>query len=144
MKIIARFTALAGTLLLAAATFAQSGPVTPVPVPDDHPIWSDPALDLSRVSISADYMVQEFNLNEDQSRQLHAIEEETNRQLRAMEALEPAQQDQRAKALLDARQAQVAKVLTKEQLTSLDAIKKDHLRDLAAKLAVQRAIGAGR
>lgn len=127
---------------MASTLFAQQGRADLPAVPDDHPIWNDPLLDPVLVQLSADFMVQELNLSQEQGEQLRVIEEEINAAMRQVNGLDRQEQQLREKTLLVERTKRVAEVLNEYQLEHLDMIKHDQLRDRAAKLAVQREADA--
>lgn len=144
MKLFFHCAAIVGAFLLAGGVLAQSEPVFPVPVADDHPIWNDPLMDPVLVQLSAEFMVQELQLSGEQGQQLQEIEAEVNEQLLAVDNLPQAERWAREKALMTERTERVAAVLNKHQLEHLAIVKREMMRDRAAKLAIQREAEAGK
>lgn len=144
MKNFVRNTAIAAVFLLAGQAMAQSAePVYPVPVPDDHPVWNDPLMNPILIQLSAEFMVQELHLDENQAEKLRMIEEEINHELIKVDDLPEADRGPRQQALLQERTDRVEAVLTPVQADHLAEIKVHMLRDRAAKLAIQREAESG-
>ncbi|MCO6482519.1 MAG: hypothetical protein J5I62_06975 [Flavobacteriales bacterium] len=130
-------------LLMGGALLAQSEPVNPVPVADDHPIWNDPLLDPAMVVLSADYLGQELQLGKEQVDVLKEIEDDVNARLASVDQLAPGEREAREKSLLQELNNRQSAVLSKGQRDQVAQIKKDMQRERAAKLAIQRAAESG-
>lgn len=130
-------------LLMGGALFAQSEPVSPVPVADDHPIWNDPLLDPAIVVLSADYLGHELQLGKEQVDRLKEIEDDVNARLATVDQLAPEEREAHEKSLLQELNNRESEVLTEEQRDQVALLKKSLLRERAAKLAIQRAAESG-
>lgn len=79
---------------------------------------------VNRVMLSADYLVQELGLGEEQAGKLASIEADINQRERAIAGLDPEVRAPRQEALSAERARQIASVFTPAQLKQAEELKR--------------------
>jgi len=107
--------------LVATATCAQAQTTAPTEKQLTHLQFEE---QVNGTMLSADYMVQELILGEDQAQKLASIEADLNQRERAIADLDPEVRGPQQEALFAERTRQIASVLTPAQLKQVEELKR--------------------
>ncbi len=127
MKTFVRSTILMGVLLLSTVTFAQVQGTSAIQMKTVTPEQFEE--NVNTMVLSAEYMIQELGVSDAQGEKLRSIEAEINQQLVAISKLDPEVRDPQEEELYAQRAKMVADVLTPEQMTKMDAVKRALLKE---------------
>lgn len=127
MKTFVRSAILLGALLCSTATFAQvqvaSATKEKTPTPEEF------EANVKTMVLSADYMIQELGVSEEQGEKLKSIEADINQQLGTVSKLDPEVRDPKEAEIYAQRAKMVESVLTPEQMKKMDEVKRALLRE---------------